>query len=387
MLHACTTQTAGRRRQMVLLIGNYPADQQQSMQRFATMMLQGLTNAGIATELIQPEPFFGRINMAGPFIAKWLAYIDKFFVFPRRLRRNLSAARFDLVHICDHSNSIYGRYVRNWPVVVTCHDLLAVRGALGEETNCPASFAGKHLQKWILAGLRRATAIACVSRATYRDAERLIDRAGAQLHVIPNGLNYAYQKQASEIVQSRLDKIKGLKPLFVLHVGSNLRRKNREGVLRIFSLTKNDQTGQLVFAGDPLSRELRSLGADLGLSERIVEVVNPDNHLLEALYNSASLLLYPSRFEGFGWPIIEAQACGCPVICSNREPLLEVGGDAVLSREVDDEAGFAADILRLQDPIERERWSEKSLGTAEKFSADKMIARYIELYRSLGARL
>ena len=57
------------------------------------------------------------------------------------------------------------------------------------------------------------------------------------------------------------------------------------------------------------------------MSERVVEIEEPSNELLEALYSSALVLLYPSRFEGFGWPIIEAQACGCPVICSDREPM------------------------------------------------------------------
>ena len=373
---------------MVLLIGNYPADQQQSMQRFGTMMLQGLVAAGIEAELIQPRPFFGRIKFAGAFVSKWLAYIDKFLLFPRQLRRRLSQ-HVQIVHICDHSNAVYTKEIGTTPVLVTCHDLLAVRGALGEETDCPATFTGKIFQRWILQGLKRATALACVSRATLRDAERLVVRnqGQPQLHIIPNGLNYPYRKQPAEIARARLSGILNLERPFVLHVGSNLRRKNREGLVRSFSLTKNDWNGQLVLAGDPLHDDLRSLGEDLSILDRIVEVTNPDSMLLEALYSSAVALVYPSRFEGFGWPIIEAQACGCPVICSNREPLPEVGGDAALLRDVDDEAGFASDILRLLDPAEREGWSEKSLCNAEKFSAEKMIARYTELYRELGAEV
>ena len=158
---------------MVLLIGNYPADQQQSMQRFAMMMLRGLTAAGVPAELIQPQPFLGRIGFAGPFVAKWLGYLDKFLFFPRQLKRKL-AAGFDLVHICDHSNAMYCAHVRERPVVVTCHDLLAVRGALGEATDCPASPTGKYLQRWIVSGLRKADAVACASPATLRDAQRLV---------------------------------------------------------------------------------------------------------------------------------------------------------------------------------------------------------------------
>jgi glycosyltransferase involved in cell wall biosynthesis len=375
---------------MVLLIGNYPADQQQSMQRFAMMMLRGLTAAGVPAELIQPEPFLGRIRFAGPFAAKWLAYLDKFLFFPRHLKRKLTAG-IDLVHICDHSNAMYCMHLRKRPAVVTCHDLLAVRGALGEATDCPASATGKYLQRWIVSGLRKATAIACVSPATLRDAQCVIGQktGSPQLLLIRHGLNYPYHRQAAERARSLLARIEALDPnrSFALHVGSNLRMKNREGVLRIFALTKGDWDGQLVFAGQKLTPDLRSLGGQLGVLDRIVEVPEPDNELLEALYSSALVLLYPSRFEGFGWPIIEAQACGCPVICSNREPMSEVGGEAALTAEVEDEPAMARALLQLTDPAERARWSEKSLRNAERFRAEEMIADYIELYRSLGARV
>jgi glycosyltransferase involved in cell wall biosynthesis len=143
----------------------------------------------------------------------------------------------------------------------------------------------------------------------------------------------------------------------------------------------------MVFAGQKLTPELRSLAEHLGLGERIVEVAMPDNELLEALYSTAMVLLYPSRFEGFGWPIIEAQACGCPVICSDHEPMSEVGGDAAMLMDVDDEPAMARALLRLNNPAERARWSEKSLSNAERFRAEEMIARYIELYRSLSPRV
>lgn len=373
---------------MVLLIGNYPADQQQSMQRFAMMMLDGLTAAGVPAELIQPQPFLVRMTFAGSFIAKWLGYLDKFVFFPWRLRRKARVG-VDLVHICDHSNAMYGPMAQKRPVLVTCHDLLAVRGALGEATDCPPSATGKYLQRWIVSGLRKADAVACASPATLRDAQRIIGEGPnrPRLSLIHHGLNFPYCPQERSRSQALLEKIRelDLQRPFVLHVGSNLRMKNREGVLRIFGLTKDRWDGQLVFAGQKLSPELRSLGQDLGISDRLIEIEGPPNELLEALYSRAVALLYPSRFEGFGWPIIEAQACGCPVICSDQEPMSEVGGEAALTGPVEDEAAMAQALLKLLDPAERAHWSEKSLRNAERFRAEVMIARYLELYRSLGA--
>ena len=375
---------------MVLLIGNYFPDHQQSMQRFSAMLLQGLSTAGISAALITPQPVLGNVSRVPPFISKWLAYIDKYVLFPFQLRKKL-ATRPAIVHICDHSNAVYVARCLRTPVVVTCHDLLAVRGALGEQTDCPASVMGRLLQRWILKGLRKAAAVACVSQATAADAKRLIAGGNARIHIsiVPMGLNYPYQKLPAEAARMRLAKIHALDidlP-FVLHVGSNLRRKNREGVLRIFARVKDSWNGQLVFAGDLLTPGLMSLASQLAVRERIVQIKDPEGELLESLYSAAVALLYPSRFEGFGWPIIEAHACGCPVICSTSGPLPEVAGDAGLFHAVDDEPGFAADLLRVTDPAERAKWSEKALGNAERFSAKKMIARYIDIYRNLGANL
>ena len=212
---------------MVLLIGNYPPDRQESMRRFAMMMLDGLTAAGVSVELVQPQPFFGRFRYAGGFIAKWLAYLDKFVLFPRRLRRKLKTVPA-LVHICDHSNAMYARHARGVPVVSTCHDLLAVRGALGEETDCPASATGKLLQRWIIAGLEESTVVSCVSRATLEDARRLVKcRDGKpRLEMISLGLNYPYRPLPSPEARVRLAEYSVLASgtPYVLHVGSNLRR-------------------------------------------------------------------------------------------------------------------------------------------------------------------
>lgn len=373
---------------MILLIGNYPLERQQSMERFATMMLDGLKAAGWPAELIRPRPFLGRFRFAGAFVAKWLAYVDKFVFFRRTLARKLRE-RPALVHVCDHSNAMYAQAVSDLPIVVTCHDLLAVRGALGEATDCPASVTGKFLQRWIVRGLESSSAIACVSRATLVDAKRLVRQNDGHpaLERITLGLNYPYRVLAADEVRARLAKFPALASdtPFVLHVGSNLRRKNREGVLRIFARCRDQWNGLLVLVGDPLSPSLRSLGHKLGVTDRIVEIPNADSETLEALYNRATALLFPSTFEGFGWPIAEAHACGCPVLCLDRAPMSEVAGDAGLVHPVDDEAGFAADLLRLTDPEERARWSAKALENAKRFSTARMISEYIALYRTLGA--
>ncbi|MDQ6625310.1 MAG: glycosyltransferase family 4 protein [Verrucomicrobiota bacterium] len=371
---------------MVLLIGNYAPERQQSMLRFAAMMLEGLSAAGVEAELIQPQPFFGKLTFAGAFAAKWFAYIDKFILFPQRLKAKLRA-RPAVVHICDHSNAMYAKQIRSVPVVVTCHDLLAVRGGLGEETDCPASATGRLLQRWIVSGLRHAAAVACDSITTRDDARRIVTVGSdhPKLPVIKLGQSYPYRVLSASDAQARLSAVQfDLSRPYVLHVGSNLRRKNREGVLRIFARCQERWNGQLVIAGDALSESLRNLANTLGVSARVVEVVSPSNELLEALYNRATAFLFPSRFEGFGWPIIEAQACGCPVLTSSTNPMAEVAGDGALLRDPADEQGFADDLLSLVDSTQHATWSGKALENAKHFTTGKMIAEYRELYRSLA---
>ena len=112
------------------------------------------------------------------------------------------------------------------PTVITCHDLLAVRGALGEETDCPASFTGKFFQRWILSGLKRAQTIACVSQATLRDAERLIerDRDGrpATAACAQTAELSLTENNRADVVRERLAGIFDIERPFILHVGSNL---------------------------------------------------------------------------------------------------------------------------------------------------------------------
>jgi len=381
MPNACT---ALRRNKMVLLIGNYPADEQQSMRRFEELMLRELQAANVPVKLVQPEPIVRRF--APRRLRKWAGYIDKLALFPLKLAA--AGCTGDVVHICDHSNAVYRRRFRKTPVVVTCHDLLAVRGGLGEETDCPASSTGKLLQRWILRALGQANTLACVSPATAADARRLLPPGnGPAIRIVENALNCPYQPLASNEAWERLSAFPRLAPdrPFVLHVGSNLRRKNREALIRIFAKTRREWDAELVIAGEPLSSTLVAHARAAEIATRIVEIPFPDSELLEALYSVAHALVYPSRFEGFGWPIIEAQACGCPVLCSEAAPMGEIAGEAALRRNVDDEAGFGVDLLTLRDPELRARCRELGLRNVARFEPRRMIEQYIAIYRELGA--
>ncbi|HEY9870100.1 MAG TPA: glycosyltransferase family 1 protein [Candidatus Obscuribacterales bacterium] len=368
----------------VLLIGNYRPDAQESMLRFCAMLESGLVRLGCQVRVASPQPLLGRLPAPATGLRKWLGYVDKYCLFPFSLRR--AAGWADIVHICDQSNAVYLDCVGSAPCLVTCHDLLAVRGALGEDTACPASALGTLLQKWILSRLKRAPVIACDSLNTKQDVERLTERSG-HTRLIHVGLNFPYRAMPEPEAAAALKDVAGLdsdRP-FVLHVGSNERRKNRPAVMRIYARLAGLLPGQLVFAGEPLTPELRRLAAELDLAGRVVEAVKPDNLVLQALYSRAFALLYPSLAEGFGWPVIEAQACGCPVVASDRPPLPEITGDSALLKDVADEEGFAAALRELLDAGRRAVWIEKGYDNAKRFDADGMIREYLALYKEILA--
>ncbi len=371
----------------VVVIGNYEPDGQRSMKAFALLLEQGLKSRGMAAEIIVPSVLLGRLSCPEG-LKKWVGYVDKFALFPRRLRRLARAARgTDCVfHIADHSNAMYLRSLLRLPSVITCHDMLAVRGGLGDASACcQASRMGSLLQKWILAGLKSARHVACVSDTTRGDLERLAGREGdAGIQTVPNAGNAPFRPLSPQQITRQLPSSMRHLPQggYLLMVGSALVRKNRDTALRTLAALKDRWDGFMVIAGEPLNAGQRILATHLGIRDRVLEVEGPGHEQLNALYAGAHALLFPSLAEGFGWPVTEAQACDCPVICSDRTSVPEVAGDAAIVCGAENAGAMAAAVLRLRDePGLRQSLIERGRANLERFSMEKMLDGYINLYR------
>lgn len=369
----------------VLLVGNYEFDGSTSMRIWANALLRELHQLGVDVELIAPRPFFGRMKPSATGVGKWFGYIDRFLIFPRKLRT--AAATADVVHLCDHGGAVYVSMMKRKPVVVTCHDMIGVRGAMRELPEIRSSIFGRFLQQWICRGLLQSTQVACVSQATCDDVRRIL-KTDHNLRVILNGLNSPFQPIAAEEVERRLAAQPATLAPFILHVGSNVAYKNREGVLRIFAKAAEGSNIRLVFAGEALNRDLVRMARELQIYDRVIQVVKPDSAIIEALYNRAVALLFPSLYEGFGWPPIEAQACGCPVVASRIPPLVEVLGQSAALRPVDDETGMAEEIRKLAADSEyrnemRQRGFEN---VRSRFQTSRMMGEYVALYKELACQ-
>lgn len=368
----------------VLLIGNYENLRQQSMQRFAEMLREGLTAAGHDVRLVCPPVWLGRLRRGETGLAKWIGYLDRFLLYPPLLRRQIRWA--DVVHICDQANAVYVRHLRGKPHLVTCHDMLAVRAALGEIPESPTGYTGRLYQRWILRGLRRAQTVACVSDQSAEELQRVAGLPESRVTVVHNALNYPYCPMAATEGAAHLHAL-DLDPAqpFFLHVGGNQWYKNRPGVLRLFAeLIRQPAFARhhLVMAGKPWTGTMRALTADLKLGDRVDERVEVSNEQLRGLYSRAEALLFPSLAEGFGWPIAEAQACGCPVVTTGRPPMSEVGGNAAIYIDPTDPAGAASRIAAAL--AERERWRSAGFENAARFSSETMIDGYVRSYAAVG---
>jgi glycosyltransferase involved in cell wall biosynthesis len=364
----------------ILLIGNYQSDKLKSMDLFATMLQTHLQQLGHEVRLILPTPWFGKLISRPKVLKKWLAYIDKFILFPFTFGEALSWA--DVIHICDHGNALYTRYLQNKPHIVTCHDLSAVLSGLNEFSEHKTGWTGRILQKMIVNGLNKAQKIACDSEKTKNDVIRLCSINQENVSAIYIGLNYPYSPMANAETQQRLIALGVPEGRFLLHVGANHWYKNRPGVLAIFSqlIQKlNESEFYLVMVGEAMTDEMRSFIQSNNLSERVIELVDIDNENLRSLYSSATALLFPSFQEGFGWPIIEAQACGCPVFTSNRPPMNYIGGDAAIYIEPDNHEQAAETILHSLPILETLKL--KGLTNCQRFTSEKMINEYIALYQ------
>lgn len=161
---------------------------------------------------------------------------------------------------------------------------------------------------------------------------------------------------------------------YLLYVGNRKPHKNVPGLLKAFSLSGLENRYKLVLSGEP-DTETTDLIRDGKLQESVAFAGAIPEEMLPEYYRGAEVLLLPSRYEGFGLPVLEAMACGTPVVTSNRTSLPEVAGSAALLVDPDRDDEIAGAIRRVVDDSSlRERMRTQGIAQARKFSWDKTAA-------------
>ncbi|MDF4201870.1 glycosyltransferase family 1 protein [Maribacter sp. SA7] len=340
-----------------------------SMTRYTEFLNNGFQELGYKTEVWAPNNFLAKYSTHKP-IKKWLRYIDTFVYFPFKIKRNSKKQSKNTLYVLiDQALGMWMPFIENKLHVVHCHDFIALKSALGRIPENKTSWTGKQYQHLIFKGFSKANNFLCISKNTEKELLTFLKKKPDHITHIYNAIDPMFKvgkTAASRYVMSKHLKI-DVSHGYLLHVGGGDFYKNKKGVIAIYDQwrTITNKTLPLLLIGSAPNKEIKTLFEASPFKNDIHFLIRVENHILLNAYQGASLFLFPSLAEGFGWPIAEAMACACPVITTNAAPMNEVGGKAAIY------------IDPCISPNEIKPWATKAakvIDTTLNLSNDKLIS-------------
>jgi glycosyltransferase involved in cell wall biosynthesis len=310
-------------------------------------------------------------------------YTARYVFYPRRLKRE--AKRADLVHILDHAYAHMLTSARRRPVVVTVHDLMPVIVLRSPRGGIAESFRNRLLRRTLKA-LRLADAFLVGTEWLKRELATWLgdDR---KIRVVPFGVDRAFFREApAGRERGRRDWRIPEDAFVVLHVGSTVDRKNVPLVIQTVARLRMEVgvDVHLLQVGGRLTGDQEQLVERLGLQRCVRSIRAADETTLRRAYRAADVLLFPSLYEGFGFPVLEAFASGLPVVTSGAGGLREVSGDAAVIVEGRDPAAYVQALIELsEDQDRREALIALGMHRADGFTWRRTAEQTAELYRQL----
>ena len=298
------------------------------------------------------------------------------------LPANLFTGKIDIYHGPDFVLPPLSSKIRK---VVTIHDL-----AFLEHPEYAVPSLAEYLKKVVPESVAAADVVAAVSHDAAQTLMKHFQTPREKITIIPNGLRPHFKRITDPILLGATANKFGLKHPLVLGVGTLEPRKNHLGLIKAFHQAQSDKKNRpamLALAGGHgwLYEETKQLVADLKLEKKVRFLGRVSDLELAVLYSLADVFAFPSFFEGFGVPPLEAMACGAPVITSNTSSLPEVVGDAALTvdpHNIDELAKAITRLLgneKLRDELRQKGFEHVQLYTWPK-AAQKMLDTYQLLY-------
>ncbi len=232
---------------------------------------------------------------------------------------------------------------------------------------------------------RRANALLCISEHTRQDLERLFPFAKPKASVTPLGLHPRYRMTPRSGFDDEVRSRYALRQPYLFYAGSLSPRKGVPQLLEAFSLLKREQRipHLLVLTGGWNWGNVNAyrMADSVGLRDQVMILGEVPSDHMPALYRLADLFVYPSLYEGFGLPVLEAMACGCPVVCSKLTSLPEVAGDAAVLVDPKDTARMAAEMYRaLVDKDVRAMLMEKGLRRSQGYTWEATAHKTLKVF-------
>jgi glycosyltransferase involved in cell wall biosynthesis len=246
-----------------------------------------------------------------------------------------------------------------------------------------------YMRTAIPGSFRRASALLAISEHTKRDIIRLFPFTEGKVAVTYLAASSKYRRIVEERVLNKVRDKYSVHGPFIFYAGSISPRKACPLLLQAFAILKEKKQipHRLVFTGGWRwgSAKEFSLIKTLDLKEDVMILGDVPAQDMPSLYNSADLFVYPSLYEGFGLPVLEAMACGCPVVCSKLTSLPEVAGDAALMVDPRDIPSLANAMYRaLTDPQTRTSLIEKGLARAALFTWQETARKTLEVFERIA---
>ncbi|MDQ3875455.1 MAG: glycosyltransferase family 4 protein [Actinomycetota bacterium] len=349
-----------------------------SMDRYSQKLAEHLPVEMLDTDIYERSAEFKNIGLMSRASLRGFA-IDGRFV--RRVRKLGERP----VHLPNHHLARYGNFM-GAPYVVTVHDLIRHFDAEGARVFIHSPNRRDRLcLRLDYLGMRMAAAIISVSETTRRDLVRLFSIPEERISVVHEGVDHDVFRPRDP---RRLDFP------YVLFVGSEHPRKNLATLLRAFAALKRDwrfHDLKLVKVGAaggreaPFREETLAVVRGLGLEREVVFTERIGDDELVAYYSGACCLVLSSLYEGFGFPPLEAMACGCPAIVSTAGALPEVTGGAGLTVDPEDVVALARAMAAvLDDDGLRRELRGRGLARAREFSWQRAAGETVRVYEVLA---
>ena len=289
----------------------------------------------------------------------------------------------DVMHFV---SSLLGRALP-CPTVVTIHDLMWIEHASKVDGH---PLFGRARADYYRAGmqnaLKRATRLIAVSHATADRIRAVRPEAAARIRVIHNAARPAFAPPADlDAAARRAAELIGSSAPYYLVVGKNEPYKAHQLVLEAFAREARAEERLVLVQRTRRGKGLAKLAETLGITSKIRWLPTLSEPELVSVLQGARALLQPSLVEGFGIPVLEAMAAGCPVIASDTPALVEVLGGAGLHAPVGDAAGLATAMRKVRDAALRAELRARGLERAQAFSWDRAAAATLEVYREAAA--
>lgn len=341
----------------ILLIGNIKEDGSKSMQVYLNYLKKNFHNIDIVSPSTKIRPFF-----------------YKNFIYPLKIIKKRFLNNYDIFHIVDHSYGNLAYFLSKDKTIITCHDLIQLKTNIG-------TWRSRLFFRFYLLGLKRAKKIIADSKNTKKDIIDILNISSEKIKVVPLvSINKnIFTKLDKKVIKQKYE----LRDEYILLSVGGFAYKNTLLILKTLNkLKKEFPKIRLIKIGDFTEEESKFI-KEKNLENLIIKKKNLSEKEIVEMYNLADILVFPSLYEGFGIPPLEAMACGTPVIVSNTSSLPEVVGNAgiLINPYSVNELTDAIKKIKNNKNIQKDL-IKKGLKNLQRFDKKKIIEKISKIYKT-----